>query len=196
MIQGKRVSFRAFSRDDIPTLVRWQNDGEVMQYWGERQPIVAPSAFDAEFDQGGRFARFDERGELCLCDENGRPIGRFGYKGAAFRDRHVEIFLYIGERDAQGKGYGTEAIVLMLNWLFIHRGMHRVWLTVQAENARAIHTYEKVGFIREGIFREHYFRDGAFRDEIIFGMLAREFTARYRPEETGLVVSGEIPAIS
>ena len=193
MIQGKRISFRAFTPEDIPTLVRWHNDGEIMQYWGERQPVAAPSRFDTDFVPGGRFSRFDDRGELCLCDETCKPIARFGYKGATLRDRHVEIFLYIGERDAQGNGYGTEALIVFLNWLFTHRGMHRVWLTVNAENARAIHTYEKVGFVREGIFRERYFRDGAFRDEIIFGMLDHKFATRYRPEDSGWIVTGELP---
>jgi len=136
MIHGTRISFRAFTREDIPTLVRWHNDGEVMPYWGHRQPVFAPATDDADFGPAGRFTRFDERGELCLCDETGRAIGRFGFHDATMRDRHVEISLSIGE---------------------------------------------------------HYFRDGAMRDELIYGMLAREFNARYRPEETGWVVSGEIP---
>lgn len=192
MIQGKRITLRPFTPDDLATLRRWHDDGEVMQYWGERQPLVAASAFAEELKPGGRFQTFGERGDLCLCDEEMRPIGRFGYRGVTSRDRHAELLLFIGEPHAWNKGYGPEALIVLMNWLFNHQNMHRVWLTVQAENPRAIRAYEKVGFKREGILREHYFRDGHWGDEIVFGMLSGEFNALYHPERTGWNVTGEL----
>ena len=47
MITGKRVTLRPFRREDLPILRRWHDDGEVMRYWGERQPVVAEDKFEA-----------------------------------------------------------------------------------------------------------------------------------------------------
>lgn len=193
MIQGRRVTLRPFRLDDLPALRRWHDDGEVMQYWGERLPVVVEDAMRADLAPGGRFTTFERDGYFCICDENGRPIGRVDYEGFRPRGRHAELGILIGEKDAWSRGYGPEAIVLLLNWLFNQRGLHRAWLTVQASNTRAQRAYEKVGFVREGTWREHYFYDGGWHDEHVYGLLDREFNARYQPERTGWVVSGDLP---
>lgn len=193
MIKGKRVTLRRFGRADLPHLYRWHDDGAVMRYWGERYPLVVEGQFEAELAPDGRFTRFDHNGFFCICDEDGRPIGLLEYESHPARDRRAQLGILIGESDAWNKGYGPEAIVLLLNWLFNHRGYHRVWLTVQANNARAMRAYEKVGFVREGVWREHNFYDGRWHDEHLYGLLAEEFNARFRPDLTEWEVTGELP---
>lgn len=193
MIRGKRITLRPFRQADLPHLRRWHDDGVVMQYWGERLPLVVEGQLEADLAPGGRFTRFDGSGSFCICDETDRPIGRLDYDGAAARDRRAQLGIFLGEPDAWNKGYGPEATNLSLNWLFYHRGMHRVWLTVQANNPRAMRAYEKVGLVREGTWREHNFYDGHWHDEHLYGILAAEFNARYQPERTDWVVSGELP---
>lgn len=100
-------------------------------------------------------------------------------------ERAAELSILIGEKDAWSKGYGSEAIVLLLDWLFNDRGAHRVWLEVFPENARAQRAYEKVGFVREGTLRETWLADGRWRDEYVYGILSREYNARYHPERDG-----------
>lgn len=197
MIRGERVSLRPFRQEDLPSLRRWFDDGEVMRYWGNSSPLVSEHAFEADLAPDGRFTKFEENGYFCICDESGRPIGRVEYEGLSSEDRSAELGILIGEKDAWNKGYGPEAIVLLLDWLFNQRGAHRVWLTVQARNARAQRAYEKVGFAREGTWREHYFYDGAFHDEYLYGILAEEFRERHgRVVEwsSSQVASGDEPS--
>ena len=92
----------------------------------------------------------------------------------------------IGETDAWGHGYGTEAARLML-WLAFERiGLHRVGLSVFAFNERAIRSYEKAGFRVEGRLREAIARDGRYWDEIQMGVLRDEWLVA-RAAETGRV---------
>jgi RimJ/RimL family protein N-acetyltransferase len=194
VIAGKRVTLRAWRAEDLPTLRRWHDDGEVMRYWGERQPLLLADRFERDMLPGGKYTIFEQSGYFCICDETGRPIGRLNYEGTdgggGMRDRRAQLGIFIGEKDAWNKGYGPEAIIVLLNWLFNHQGWHRVWLTVQANNGRAQRVYERIGFVREGIFREHNFYDGAWHDEHIYGILAAEFNARYQPDQTDWVVDG------
>src|SRR6476660_5718214 len=130
MIVGTRVTLRPWSADDLPALRRWHDDPEVMRYWGDRFPIVAAHEFETDLAPNGRFTQFGENGYFCICDETGRAIGRIDYEGFSIPERTAELGILIGERDAWSAGYGTEAIALLLDWLFNDRGAHRVWLTV------------------------------------------------------------------
>ncbi|MGZ6260833.1 MAG: GNAT family N-acetyltransferase, partial [Candidatus Limnocylindrales bacterium] len=83
----------------------------------------------------------------------------------------------IGERDAWGRGMGTESTELMLEHAFVRLGLHRVGLSVFAFNERAIRAYRKVGFREEGRLREAIWRDGRYWDELQMGILADEWRA-------------------
>ena len=95
----------------------------------------------------------------------------------------VLFHISIGEPDAWGQGYGTEATQLMLGLAFDRIGLHRVGLSVFSFNKRAIRAYQKAGFRIEGREREAIVRDGRHWDEISMGILAsdwREIQATHR----------------
>ncbi len=78
-----------------------------MRYWGDRFPILAAHAFEADLAPNGRFTQFGENGYFCICDETGRAIGRIDYEGFDLPARQAELSILIGEKDAWSKGYGT-----------------------------------------------------------------------------------------
>jgi len=183
MLHGPRVTLRPWTKDDITTLRRWHGDPEVMRYWGERAALVSADRFEAEMAPGGDFTKFGENGYFCICDEHGRAIGRIDYGGLALPECRAELSILIGEKDAWSKGYGTEAIVVLLDHLFNEMNAHRVWLEVFPDNLRAQRAYEKVGFVREGTMRENFYAEGRWQDEHLYGILRPEFNARHHPEK-------------
>lgn len=76
-----------------------------------------------------------------------------------------------------GKGFGTEAITLLLRHAFEDIGLHRIGIRVLAYNKRAIRAYEKCGFTVEGRERETAYVKGSWHDDIMMGLLDREFLA-------------------
>ena len=88
------------------------------------------------------------------------------------------VSIAIGEAKQWGKGYGYEAMQLVLRFAFDELNLHRVQLTVFCYNKRAIALYEKLGFQREGIHREHLQRDGRRYDMYLYGLLRSEWENR------------------
>ncbi|MGW0478904.1 GNAT family N-acetyltransferase [Nonomuraea sp. NPDC003214] len=79
-----------------------------------------------------------------------------------------------------GKGYGTEAIELVLGHAFTRTPLHRVSLWVHTFNERARHVYEKAGFVEEGVLRDALHWDGAWHDSVIMSVLRPEWLAGSR----------------
>lgn len=78
----------------------------------------------------------------------------------------------------KGLGYGREALNLLLDWTFKLRKYHRVWIDCKDYNEIALHLYERVGFVREGVLREYLLTDGVYENLVVLGMLDREYRAR------------------
>jgi RimJ/RimL family protein N-acetyltransferase len=85
--------------------------------------------------------------------------------------RTAELTTRIGEDDDRGKGFGTEALKLAVDFAWRDLNMQRVWLRVFASNERAIKAYENVGFETEGIMRRAAWIDGKWTDENVMAVL-------------------------
>jgi RimJ/RimL family protein N-acetyltransferase len=85
------------------------------------------------------------------------------------------VWILIGEREYWGKGYGTDAMRVMLRYGFDELNLHRVSLRTFGFNGRAVRSYEKVGFVHEGKCRNALNRLGQRWDEIWMGITREEF---------------------
>ncbi len=90
------------------------------------------------------------------------------------------VWILIGERDYWGKGYGTDAMRVMLRYAFDELNLHRVSLRVFGFNQRAIRSYEKCGFAHEGVSRNALNKMGQRWDEVWMGILRSDWNAAQR----------------
>lgn len=85
----------------------------------------------------------------------------------------------------RGKGYGKEALRLLMDWAFGEAGAHRAWLDCKDYNDRALHVYESLGMKREGLLRDTIFVDGKYENLVVLAILEpewRELKAREKGE--------------
>ncbi|HEX7495143.1 MAG TPA: GNAT family protein [Candidatus Limnocylindrales bacterium] len=178
VILGRRVVLRRHHPDNIRAFVRWYSDPEVA-----RLTRYQPTALSADEIQRFFYSRILGTDFLAMAihvRESDRLIGTCAFSQLDADNGSALFHITIGEADAWGKGYGTEATELMLAHAFARLPLHRVALTVFDFNTRAIRAYEKCGFVVEGRSREAIFRDGRYWDEIHMSVLADEWEARQK----------------
>ena len=179
-IGGERVELRHHRYDDLAMVRRWYHDPELARL--TRYSLRPMSDEDIDRFFHGRLMSPEQVGYAITVRETGRLIGSTTFSNLDPENASTLFHISIGEPDAWGFGYGTEATELML-WLAFERiGLHRVALSVFDFNTRAIRSYEKVGFTVEGRHREAILRDGGRWDELTMGILAAEWRARHADE--------------
>ena len=175
-IVGRLVALRRPHAGDLSSVVRWYRDREI----GRLTRYQARSMSQAEVERFFQLRMMaPDALAYCIVELPGwRLIGFTTFSSLDGDNGSVLFHITIGERDAWGRGLGTEATELMLEHAFERLGLHRVGLSVFSYNTRAIRAYEKVGFRIEGRLREAIRRDGRYWDEIQMGVLADEWMER------------------
>lgn len=178
MICGKRIRFRAIERSDLARCQEWLNDPEVLEGLAH---IVPLSSLDEEHWFEGAMQRGKEERPLAIEVQEGddwRHVGNIGFLNLEWTPRAAELGIFIGDKSLWNKGYGTEAVELLLEHGFQTLNLNRIYLHVFANNLRARRSYEKVGFVLEGTLRQAVYRHGQYIDLLVMSVLRAEWTAR------------------
>jgi RimJ/RimL family protein N-acetyltransferase len=179
-ITGRNVRLRAWERDDVR--LRWEADQTcdpteaLLRDWHE--PPKSLQQRETEYD--AQQADPDPATVALVIEAEGDVVGDINLFDIDQRNRLASVGISIWRPEHRDHGYGSDALHALLGWAFRQLNLHRVELSVAAQNERAIHVYEKLGFVVEGRRREVAFVDGCYSDDIVMSILRREFEARER----------------
>ncbi|MCB9989395.1 MAG: GNAT family N-acetyltransferase [Rhodospirillales bacterium] len=154
-------------------MLKWTDDDEVTHYMyrGWR-----PSRLDELEKDFETTVNSDKDIEFAVCaQDDGRHIGVAGLHEIDWLTRNTEYRIMIGDKTAWGKGYGQETTALVVKYAFEKLNMNRVGLGVNAQDARAVKSYKKSGFVKEGVLRQVVFRNSAYYDAICMSILRSEY---------------------
>lgn len=110
--------------------------------------------------------------------DNDEIVGEVVLNDIDWKNRMGCIRIAIFKDSDYNKGFGTEAMLLLIKYGFGMYNLNRIELEVYAFNERAIHLYEKIGFKREGILREYLYFDNEYHDAVTMSILKKEFELR------------------
>ncbi len=180
MLRGEKVILRALEREDLQRQWQFNNDVEVELSGGGDPPMPQGLArLEAEFDENVR--RGGRDGGTFAIEADGRYIGICGLRQDGIimtTARTFELGITIGDKAYWGKGYGRDAVRVLLDYAFRLRNAHKVWLSVNGTNERAIRAYRACGFVEEGRLRQHVWGDGQYVDLVYMGVLCEEWLGR------------------
>ncbi|MFW9846141.1 MAG: GNAT family N-acetyltransferase [Candidatus Thorarchaeota archaeon] len=180
MYEGERVRLRRLEPDDASEILKYWNQYELRQYLPTPLPT---SQEDMRMYVDSVNELFTKRSKFTFgieTKEDSTLIGIIDLANISWMSRNGEISVFaVFHPDYRGKGYGKDALVVLLDIGFSVLDMHTVYLWVASFNERAIGFYERVGFRSQGRLRELAFRDGRHYDVVIMDILQLEFREKY-----------------
>ncbi len=175
MITGELIRLRAIEEDDLPRFVTWLNDPEVLR----NLLIYTPMSFAQEKSWYAEMLKQHvDVQPLCIdvkTSNEWEHAGNISFANLNTHDHSAEVGIFIGRKDLWGKGYGTEAMRLMVDYGFRQLNLNRIYLHVFETNPAGIRSYEKAGFSLEGRLREARFTDGHYIDILVMSILKSEW---------------------
>jgi len=175
-LPGETVDLRATRESDLETLRKTGNDPRVWKTLREFHPST--EADEREYVER---ARNDEDRVLFTVSANGRPVGRVDLRDLGDRTGEATTSFFVVPEHG-GKGYGTEAVDLILRYGFDHLRLHRVNAYTVEHDLGARRVLEKNGFTEEGVKREGAFVNGEYLDVLTWGILEDEYREHDGPD--------------
>ncbi|MDI6871614.1 MAG: GNAT family N-acetyltransferase [Bacillota bacterium] len=170
MWQGDLVVLRPLERGDFPAVVRWSEDPELSSLVDGGVPETME-----ECEEWYHKAKSDRYHQImAIVTKDGRLIGDIELNHITWRNGHAEMRIRIGEKEYWNRGFGTDAVLTLMRYVFTRLHLNRLYLRVYSLNHRAIACYEKCGFKKEGILRRTD-EAGQRREIILMRVLREEF---------------------
>jgi len=184
-IRGKRVNLRPITKADAVRYVQWMNDPEVRQFLANYMPMNLA-------EEEGWIENLADRKPhdivLAIDTIDGAHIGSMGLHRIDLINRVAWTGAVIGDSEYWGKGYGTEAKMLLLYYAFMDLNLRKICSSVFEFNGRSQAYLRKTGYVVEGCLKAQRYRDGQYWDEILMAVfkedwlpLWKEYSQEYLP---------------
>ena len=173
-LESKRIYLKPVELSDVgEDYLRWMNDTDIIGFTEVRfRPQTAESirryVESVNNDPSSVFLGI-------VVKKGNRYIGNIKLGPINWIHRLADIALIIGEKDQWGKGYGLEALRLMVDHAFKGLNLHKVTAGMAQDNKASLRLFEKAGFKREGVKRKEYHYNGVYRDVYRVGLINPDY---------------------
>ena len=170
--EGKRLYLSPMNILDAEKYTIWMNDRNITDALGS---TVIITSIEGEKEWITNASK-NENVNFAIVDiKTDELIGNCSLMGIDRINRRCTVGIFLGDEENRNKGYGAEALELLLNYAFNFQNMHNINLCVFQFNERAINCYKKIGFKEYGRRHEAYFLDGKYYDIIEMEILEDDF---------------------
>lgn len=172
-IFGNKIMLREYVDSDYEHIRRWVNDPKIVDTLSDS--FLYPHSEKQTRDFLDRAMGRDWKGFVIAHCDTEEYIGQIDFVRLDLINGFGEIGIVIGNENNHGKGYGTEALQLFMEFGFRELRLNRIELVCWEHNVKGRRAYEKAGFVQEGVRRKKRYRHGQYYDEINYGVLRSEW---------------------
>jgi len=165
LLKGKNVNLRLLEKEDLPTFMELWNDPE---FSGNYRPLIQVSETDLE----NRLETRPPESRMFFVEKKDKTI--IGVINHFPVEKALEIGFVLVPSE-RGKGYCTEAVRIMVDYLFLSKDIVRIQAKTDLRNVASQKVLEKTSFRREGVMRKSLFSRGSWRDTILYSILREEW---------------------
>ncbi len=171
-MKHNNVMLRPMTEQDTDNVIKWRNSPSVMENFIFRTPLDREAHLNW---YNNRVLTGDVAQFIIVDTDTDTDVGSVYLRDIDKQHKKCEFGIFIGEESCRGKGIGSSAAKLILDYAFQELELNRVFLRVFAQNPRAIKSYEKAGFKHEGTFRDDVIIDGVAYDMVFMAILKEEW---------------------
>ena len=168
------IDLRELDRGDLSRLNTWRNDPEVIRLLGANFLFIG-AAIDEQWFAGYLSTRASAVRLAIVVSTSNLCIGVVNLTSIHAINRSAEFSIMLGDKDYWSQGAGQQATARILRHGFADVNLHRIHLTVLADNTRARCLYQRFGFREEGVQRDAVYKEGKFCDLVTMSLLKAEF---------------------
>lgn len=172
--RGARILLRAAEPPDVEALRRWDTDSEMMRRAYHILPPGARAQTEGFIAETAKADPETDEFKLLICEPDGAPVGMIGTHHLNKTVGNFRYFVAL-QPESRGKSYASEAILLLLRYMFRERRYVKCTISLYAYNTASARLHERLGFQREGAIRCAVLTDGRHWDELLYGLTAGEF---------------------
>ncbi len=178
MLEGLLVDLVPYDKRFREREPQWENSEAT--FWGSMGEwrIITKAEIERRRQRRQEASRHFSGVHFGIQTKAGKPIGTFGINWLLAHHRLAMLGAIIYEADYWGGGYGTDALLLIVDYAFDWLDLRKIWLSTMSLNARVLRQMEKVGFTMEARHKEAVFARGAWHDEVVYGLLREEWPGR------------------
>jgi len=175
MYIGEKVKLREYRKEDVKQAQEFMNDEEIKSFLTPGIPFLYTYEDEMKWFEGNSATKETYNFAIETLT-NYKYIGGCGINNIDWKNSVAVVGIFIGDKNYWSKGYGTDAMKILVSFIFNEMNINKIKLHVYSFNPRAIRSYEKCGFIKEGVLRQEVFRKGEYYNDIIMGLLRDDFT--------------------
>jgi len=173
-LSGTKCYLSPIDVNDAETYTRWLNDLEITENLTLAAAVI-PLEGEKELLQKLAAGSTTQQDYAIINAENDTLIGNAGLININHLHKTAEAGIFIGDKSCWGKGFGTEALSLLIDYAYTVLNLHNIFLKTYAFNKRAIRCYEKIGFKKIGEIREAHVYGGKAHNIVLMDILPSDF---------------------
>ncbi len=165
---GEKIYLRPITLEDTDLVLKWRNDERVVQNFIYRKPISREEHINwmEQKVAMGKVVQF------VICDlQTDKPLGVVYIQNIEEEHSKAEEGIFLGEKEAFGRGIGTEAAKLMIQYAFDVLGLHKLTARVLAYNMASRRMHESAGYEQEAYFKQELYLNNKYEDLIFYGII-------------------------
>jgi len=164
LLKGHKINLKLVEKCELPILHPWFNDPD----------------FNGEFESFGQvsltelekiYENLKQEQWYWVEKTDGTKVGYI----AQMKSGDSTCIGYLLLSEERGKGYGSEAVQIMVDYLFLHKDIVRIQAETHPDNIASQRVLEKAGFMKEGLIRKSFFSRGIYRDTAMWSILREEW---------------------
>lgn len=168
ILHGEKIYLRPISNSDTNHIILWRNTNFVLKNFIYQKPfsIKTHETWLRDMVNTGKVIQY-----IIYDKQENIPVGSVYLRDIDNENCKAEYGIFIGVREALGKGFGSEAAKLIIQYGFQHLKLHKIMLRVFSDNVRAIKSYENAGFIKEAYLKDDVKINNIFYDVILMAII-------------------------